>query len=197
MDGQQTPNLIVGGDGQVKPSGIRALWYSTRSKVILLAALSLMVLIGAGTAYYFASTHTTNSADVKKITQKRVDQAVGKTIENPDYAAAGTELNKQLQETNDKKKQADIYVGLASIALQQGKYQEVIDNELLAAKADPSRADALALTIGDAYAQLGKKAEALKYYQQALAYYNAKPENFIGRKYYITSTQTKITEIQK
>jgi tetratricopeptide (TPR) repeat protein len=189
--------MVIGDDEQKQSTGIRSLLPGTRHKIAAGVSLAILVLVGIGLAYYFSATHTPKSTSANNTGQEKADQAVSKTVEHPDYAASAAYLKSQLANTRDHKKQADIYVGLASLAQQQGKYQEVIDNQLLAVQADPSRSELLALTTANAYAKLGNKTEALKYYQQALTYYRSKPENFSGRTYYINSVQAKIAELRK
>lgn len=171
----------------------------TRKAYLLLFLLLAILIVGASTAYYMRTKDKKAGSDAKPLTvaEQKVDAAVNRTTLHPDYAAANTELAKQLAQTTDKKKQAAIYMSFASINMQQKQYQAVIDNLLTASKLDPSKAELLASTIGDAYARLGDKANAAIYYNKALAYYSAKPDNYSGKTYFINDLNAKIAALKK
>lgn len=128
-------------------------------------------------------------------TQQQIDQVVNKTVQHPDYTSAKDLLNQQLANTKDPKKQADLYFQLAAIAAQQNDNQGIIDNDLKVVQLDSSRSGPLAQNIADAYYALGQKDTALPYYKQALAYYQAQPDNFSGKTYYVNQVNAKIAEL--
>jgi tetratricopeptide (TPR) repeat protein len=188
MSGNQETHVISSG-GNTSGSRVPHI-----GRVTLL--IIVVIVVGAG-AYWYYSSHRKKDTGVSASTQKTIDSAVTKSVQNPDYAAAKAALNDQLKTTTDNKKRATLYVSLASIALQQGKSQDVVDNELRAIQADPSLEGAQSRTIADAYEKLGNKSEALKYYQKSLDYYKSQPDTFSGRDYFISSIQSKITELSK
>lgn len=190
MSGEKRRGVVVGGPGKWQEGG--------RRRLFMLAAALLLVLLAGGLAFMLLSDNSPSRAkEEQAAAEKTVNQAVSKKVADPNYAAATKELSDQLGETEDKKKQAEIHVGLASVALQQSRYQEVVDHQLAAAKLDPSRADSLARTTADAYLQLGNEPEALKYYKQALAFYNSRPDDYSGKTYYINTMNSKISELEK
>lgn len=186
MTTEKNPGVTV---GSIEPRR-----FGTRIK--MLVAITVVIGVGVG-AYLFFVRDTSGGGYDQKAAQKKVDDAVYKRSLNPDYAAAEKELQRQLQDTSDKKKQADIYVKLATLAIGQNNYAGFVENEQKAAKLDPSRADLLARSIADAFMQLGKKSDALPYYKQALKYYQSRPDTYIGKQYYITDITAKIKDIEK
>jgi tetratricopeptide (TPR) repeat protein len=163
-------------------------------KRVLLVGTALGLLMLAGT---LALLFTQKKAAPKPVSQEKISEAVQATVANPDYAAVEAELQNQLRIATDPKKKADIYVRLASLSMQQKQYALAADQLIEAGHADTSRADVLAVAIGDAYLEIGDEQKALPFYKKALAFYESRPEQYSGKRSYIDSTKAKIAEIEK
>lgn len=195
MNAKHTSGIVVGGK---KP---RRFGLHSRLAVLAAGSLALISLVVVGALWATGqfntdSEHSTDSS-TRIATQQKVDQAVNNTVTKPDYAAAKTALLAQLDNASSQADRIKIYNGLTAIAVQQKQYQQVIDNGLMASKLDTARAGLYAVTIADAYAALGNKTEALKYYKQALDYYTAQSDKYSGKVYYVNDINSKMAELQK
>lgn len=165
-----------------------------RGRQVVLIAAALGLLLVAGLLVLFIM-HDTPAP--KPLTQEKIDQAVQGTVANPNYEAAEKALRQQLAATKDGKKKADIYVRLASIAMQRKQYAKAAEYQIEAGHADTARADSLAAGIADAYMLQGDKQRALPFYRKALEYYTSRPDTFSGKQYYIARTTSKIEGIEQ
>lgn len=195
LPAESTSGIVVG-------SGKRHWGIKRRLTVLVAAGALLLAVIIAGT---MAVVHRNgNNEDkiiilpAKELTpSEQIDQAVNKTVQAPDYDAGTAALKAKLAKTSDPTAQANIYVQLAAIAVQQQDYKGQIQYDLQAIKLDGSKANVLARNVADAYNALGQNSEALTYYKQALAFYQAQPDSFSGKIAYINDINAKITELQR
>lgn len=189
MSNIKMPGVLTGSDGQQGRLARAVRRKSVRVGVLVLAVL---LVCGAGWYAWYQRDHEVTAASPKEVTE-----AVDRTVLNPNYAGTEVALDNKLQQTDDPKVRAQIYLQKASIDLQQGKYQAVIADQTEAAKLDPSLDGVLARTTADAYLQVGDKASALKYYKKARQYYDSKPDSFSGKTYYENYVKSKIAGLEK
>lgn len=194
-DTERKGGIVVGGNQPASGGMRQRLMVLSQDKKKLAVLLTGLILALLGAGYVAARLNTPE--ETPAASQEVVSDAVNRTSLSPNYSAAEAELNRQLKETRDNKKQAQLYMSLASVAYGQEQYQKVVDYELRASKLDPALADSLAATIADAYAKLGNKTQAIGYYDKALAYYTAQPETYSGRSYFISDMKTKKAELEK
>jgi tetratricopeptide (TPR) repeat protein len=160
----------------------------------LLLALGAVALLVLAAVLFWLFSHQT--AAPRPLAKEKLDQAVQGIDMNADFEAAERELTRQLDTAADPKKKADIYVRLASVSLQRKQYAKAAEYQIEAGRADASRKDQLAGSIGDTYMQLGDKKKALPYYRQALDYYESRPDGYSGKQYLIARTRSKIQELE-
>lgn len=196
MSDGKNSDIIVGSDTSSR-FGLRS-WLSGISRRTLIVAALVATTIGLGaTAYYFWPSEEKPRGGYSRDKQTKTDAAVSAATTDPDYALAEATLQKQLQETDDKEKQAEIYRKLASVALQQGQHRKVVEYEKKAAELDESPDNAAAYNIANSLLQEGNKQEALSYYKQALEFYTSQPESYSGRAYYINDIKARIAELER
>lgn len=196
---EQKSAIVVGNQ---KP-GRNKLGVGTR--VLLLWLVGIVVLAGVALGAYVLYMHFISPKNPAAKTglspQQIVNQAVNKTTLNPNYSEANNVLLGQLKTAKTAQTKANIYVQLASVANSQNQNQQYLDYLLAAAKTDPSMEPTLAMNIGDAYKAAGNKAQAITYYQQAIAYYTQLAKmpagESSGNSYFIAQAQSNIQELQK
>lgn len=168
-----------------------------KSKIFVIGIVIATATVIGLSVFLLNRERQPEDAGTAKSERQQVDEAIYGQVEDPDYDAATAALERQLAEASTPAEKIEAYSGLSAVAYGRADFKKVIEYETAVINLDSSESGPRARNIAESYYKLGSKEEALKYYRQALEFYESSPENLSGRTFFINEIKAMIVELEK